>query len=129
MVRCALVLLVACQSSVQQQPTTPAIPSDPPPIADTGAPPTTARPILDAHNRYRASHCAPPLVWSDELAAVAQRWADHLRDASCAFEHSGGKYGENLAAGTSGTLTADGVVDMWYGEISAYDFARGGFSS
>ncbi|MEZ4365074.1 MAG: CAP domain-containing protein [Kofleriaceae bacterium] len=84
--------------------------------------------ILTAHNRYRAAHCVPPLAWSAELAAVAQRWANHLRDAGCAFEHSGDKYGENLAAGTTGYLGAESSVDMWYREIELYDFARGGFS-
>src|SRR6185436_19216608 len=57
--------------------------------------------ILDEHNRARRLHCAPPLKWSKEVAAVAQRWANKLRAAHCAFDHSNGKYGENLAAGTS----------------------------
>jgi uncharacterized protein YkwD len=92
------------------------------------APSGEAAALLAAHNRVRAKHCAAPLAWSDELAAVAQKWADHLRDAGCAFEHSRTDYGENLAAGTEGTLDADGVVGMWYGEIDKYDFRRGGFS-
>lgn len=33
---------------------------------------------LEAHNEYRAKHGVPPLKWSDELAAGAQKWADHL---------------------------------------------------
>jgi uncharacterized protein YkwD len=91
------------------------------PKGDAGA-------LLAAHNRVRADHCAPPLAWSKDLAAIAQRWADHLRDAGCAFEHSRTDYGENLAAGTEGALDPDGVVAMWYGEIAKYDFRRGGFS-
>ena len=84
--------------------------------------------LLAAHNRVRAQHCAAPLAWSAELAAVAQKWADHLRHEGCAFEHSQTDYGENLAAGSDGALDADGVVGMWYGEIDKYDFRRGGFS-
>ena len=37
---------------------------------------------LEAHNEYRAKHGVPPLKWSDELAAGAQKWADHLAATS-----------------------------------------------
>jgi len=83
---------------------------------------------LDAHNRYRARHCAAALTWSPKLAEVAQRWANALRDRGCQFGHSGGNYGENLAAGTKGTLDPASVVKMWYDEISQYRFPDGGFS-
>lgn len=83
---------------------------------------------LDAHNRYRAKHCAAALTWSPRLAEVAQRWANALRDRGCQFGHSGGNYGENLAAGTQGTLDPVAVVKMWYDEIAQYRFPDGGFS-
>ncbi|MBX3249992.1 MAG: hypothetical protein KF901_22635 [Myxococcales bacterium] len=87
-----------------------------------------ARAMLDAHNAQRARHCAPPLTWSDELTRVAQSWADELARRGCAFEHNRTSYGENLAAGTSGRLSPEAVVEMWYREIAAYDFRRGRFS-
>src|SRR5438105_3215553 len=96
----------------------------PPPPAVTG----DAAALVAAHDEVRAKHCAPPLTWSVELARVAQAWADHLRDGGCLFEHSRTEYGENLAAGTEGALDPSSVVGMWYGEISKYDFRRGGFS-
>lgn len=34
--------------------------------------------VLDLHNRERAAVKAPPLTWSDSLAAEAQSWANHL---------------------------------------------------
>ena len=43
------------------------------------APKGAAQVIVDTHNRYRAQHCASPLTWSTELAAVAQKWADTLK--------------------------------------------------
>ncbi len=92
------------------------------------APDGEAQAFVDAHNGYRAQHCAAPLTWSPALARVAQQWANSLRDQGCKFGHSNGKYGENLAAGTSGTLDANAVVAMWYDEIKHYDFSRGGFS-
>ena len=90
---------------------------------------TEAQQLVDAHNRYRAKHCAKPLTWSPKLAQVAQQWANALRDKGCAFGHSGGDLGENLAAGTSGTLDADEVVRMWYDEVAHYRFPNGGFSA
>lgn len=105
------------------------------------APPATAAPepaakagsfaqrFVDAHNRYRAQHCAPPLAWSKQLADVAQKWANTLRDKGCMFGHSpGAKYGENLAAGTQGALDPESTVAMWYDEIQHYKFGSGGFS-
>ncbi len=89
---------------------------------------TIAQRFVDAHNTVRDKHCAPPLTWSPKLAAVAQKWADTLRDKGCAFGHSGGPYGENLAAGTEGVLDPEATVKMWYGEIAKYHFPDGGFS-
>jgi uncharacterized protein YkwD len=84
--------------------------------------------LLDAHNRMRAKHCAPPLEWSPKIAASAQKWADALRDRGCMLGHSGGQYGENLAAATAGTMDAAAVVAMWYDELKHYPFRKGGFS-
>ena len=88
-----------------------------------------AQQFVEAHNRVRAKHCAPPLTWSKKLADVAQKWANTLRDKGCVFGHSpGAKYGENLAAGTVGALDPTSTVDMWYDEIKLYKFPNGGFS-
>jgi uncharacterized protein YkwD len=84
--------------------------------------------FVDAHNQVRAKHCAPPLEWSSKVAASAQKWADTLRSRGCAFAHSGGQYGENLAAGTAGTMSPESVVGMWYDEGKHYSFRSGGFS-
>lgn len=89
--------------------------------------PPALQPILAAHDRVRAEHCAPPLVWSDELASSAREWADRLA-RQCALEHSGGAIGENLSMATEGVLDAEGVVELWYREREHYDFRRGGFS-
>jgi uncharacterized protein YkwD len=84
--------------------------------------------ILDAHNQVRARHCAGPLTWSPKLAQVAQQWATSLRDQGCKFGHSGGRFGENLAAGTAGTLDGSSVLTMWYDEVKLYNFKSGAFS-
>lgn len=97
--------------------------SPPPPGKDS-----PAAVFLDAHNRYRAKHCAPALRWSDELASSAQAWADTLARRGCVLDHSHGKYGENLASGTSGFLDPQAIVDMWYREARDYRYQRPGFS-
>lgn len=93
------------------------------------APPLGMAGFLFGHNRVREEHCAPPLVWSAEVARRAQRWADSLATSGCAFEHSHGSYGENLALGTAGVDDdPEKIVDLWYRGFASYDFARGGFS-
>ena len=90
---------------------------------------SVAERFVTAHNAARAKHCAKPLAWSQPLADYAQRWANTLRDRGCIFQHSaGGKYGENLAAGTEGVLDPEATVAMWYDEIKQYRFPDGGFS-
>ncbi|KAK3840449.1 MAG: CAP domain-containing protein [Linnemannia elongata] len=50
--------------------------------------------ILDHHNYYRSLHGAPALIWNWEAANFGENWLQY-----CAFQHSRGKFGENLAAG------------------------------
>jgi len=97
-------------------------PRRPPPAS------SEAQQLVDAHNAVRALHCAAPLTWSAKLAQVAQAWANALRDKGCAFGHSGGQFGENLAAGTTGMMGPEAVVQMWYEEVKDYKFPDGGFS-
>jgi uncharacterized protein YkwD len=107
----------------------PAAPAPPAPAPTKASGlPADAQALLDAHNRVRAQHCAPALQWSPKLAQAAQQWVSTLRDQGCKFGHSGGRYGENLAAGTSGALDGKSVTEMWYDEIKQYAFPDGGFS-
>ncbi|HLL21526.1 MAG TPA: CAP family protein, partial [Kofleriaceae bacterium] len=99
-----------------------------PSAASSGAPPTMAA-LVERHNVVRAKHCAGPLTWSPKLAQAAQAWAKSLEAQGCKFGHSPrNPYGENLAAGTSGTLDGEAVTNMWYDEVKLYKFPSGGFS-
>jgi uncharacterized protein YkwD len=119
----------AAQPTMQQNAARAGQPDAPVPAAKTGTTPNAiAQRFVDAHNHVRALHCAKPLTWSPKLADVAQKWANALRDKGCAFGHSGGQYGENLAAGTEGVLDPEATVKMWYDEIEKYKFPDGGFS-
>lgn len=81
--------------------------------------------ILDIHNQDRAKHSASPLSWSPTLASAAASWAK-----GCAFKHTpNNPYGQNIAAGTSSTFGATDSANMWYDEISKYNFASGIYSA
>jgi uncharacterized protein YkwD len=80
--------------------------------------------ILERHNLYRAQHCAPDLVWDEEVAATAQAWAN-----GCVWKHdSATSFGENLAYRSMNDSPLS-TIDSWYGEVANYDFAAPGFST
>ena len=95
----AAILSVACTIGVQAAPTS----------LDS-----LSQQWLDLHNQARAQHGAAPLIWNNDLAAYAQNYG-----SKCVFQHSGGKYGENLAAKT-GSLTPSESVKMWMDEAGGY---------
>ena len=74
---------------------------------------------LGLHNKYRCMHGGPLMVWDDDVAKNAQKWADKGK-----FEHSssrdrfinGEQCGENLAW-ASPSCSAEKAVKMWYDEI------------
>lgn len=80
--------------------------------------------FLASHNRVRAAVGVPPLEWSPQLAAVAQRWADDLA-ASKRFAHRPkSQYGENLFELIGTAATPADVVNAWASERNAYDPRR-----
>jgi pathogenesis-related protein 1 len=92
--------------------------------------------MLAVHNHWRTKVGSPPLIYSPELAASSQRWADHLKvENHCRMQHSqpDGKYGENLYW-ASAIRWSDGkrevqqvspqkVVDTWGNEVKDYNYA------
>lgn len=87
-------------------------------------------PILAAHNRLRAEHCAPPLAWSAELESAARRWVETLAARGCAFDHDPQTdQGENLAYfAPAGSRSEEEVAELWHSEVAHYDFRRATFS-
>ncbi|KAG9049614.1 hypothetical protein FS837_009704 [Tulasnella sp. UAMH 9824] len=71
--------------------------------------------FLSLHNSIRSKHAAPALQWSNDLAAAAKSLAD-----TCVFEHSGGPYGENIAAGTGSAYDVPAAMKGWTDEIEDY---------
>jgi pathogenesis-related protein 1 len=92
-----------------------------------------AQKVLDHHNLVRKEVGAGELGWSNELAAFAQEWADHLAKNGCRMEHrkqpkiNNEPVGENLFWGSS--ATAYGPMDAslsWYSEIKIYKYGKFG---
>lgn len=65
--------------------------------------------MLDAHNKYRAKHCARALQLEDSLSQSAQNYAQRLADTNT-FQHSNIRgVGENLYMAW-GSMTIDGKL-------------------
>jgi pathogenesis-related protein 1 len=74
-----------------------------------------------AHNAVRRQVGVPPLLWSDELASVAQVWANHLL-ATRTFQHRPhNQFGENLYMISGGSVSSPDVVAAWADEARQYD--------
>lgn len=86
---------------------------------------TVANEVVNAHNAVRSKVGVPPLAWSDELAGVAQKWAERLL-ATDAFQHSNNDYGENLYRinGPGASSTPTEVVHAWAAEYVYYRYAN-----
>ncbi len=81
-----------------------------------GATGDLAERILAAHNRERALVGASPLEWDTKLAADAASYGPVLaRIGHLVHSPREGRPGEreNLAMAWHGTLSAEGLVDMW----------------
>lgn len=88
--------------------------------------------ITEYVNMYRAKNQAPPLVWDTTISSFSQEFSYQLLSTN-AFAHSGTPlYGENLAMlegyGTDILKLIKKAIDLWYQEISKYDFSNPTFS-
>lgn len=100
------------------------------------------RGMTQAHNTVRAQRGVQGLEWSDELAAIAQEWADYLaRTKGCAIVHrkqqgeaAATPIGENLywasaLIASDGTrtlqqITPERVVQKWAAEAHSYSYEQ-----
>jgi pathogenesis-related protein 1 len=91
--------------------------------------------IVRVHNAWRARVGVLPLVWSAQLAARAQSWAEQLAASGCRIEHRGNlQVGENLFRAAA--LRAEGrqpalnqiaaaqVVHAWGAESADYSYGK-----
>ena len=82
--------------------------------------------MVNLHNKARSEVGVGEITWSNELAAYAQEWVDHLAKTDCRLKHrprSGPwkqKYGENGFAGTAGYYGVSDAAKSWEGEKKYY---------
>ncbi|MDJ1181881.1 CAP family protein [Roseofilum casamattae] len=81
--------------------------------------------MVNAHNQWRQQVGSPPLVWSNELAQVAQDWANQLVKKGRMEHRPNSQYGENIYWGRGRRASAKDVVDAWGSEVK--DFRNGVF--
>jgi pathogenesis-related protein 1 len=88
-----------------------------------GSPSSLVQSMLDAHNAVRAAVGVPPLMWSAQLAEVAQDWANHLIATGSLSHRPSNRYGENLYSISGGAASPAQVVKYWADEARGYDIA------
>jgi uncharacterized protein YkwD len=81
---------------------------------------------INTHNKYRKMHQVGNVTWDTKVASKAQNWVNN-----CVFGHDQNtNYGENIYASwgaTKGDFIKN-AIDLWYKEVSSYDFSHPGFS-
>jgi pathogenesis-related protein 1 len=80
-----------------------------------------AREMLNAHNNIRKEAELPPLQWSNELAAVSQKWANALIAKNRTAHNTNSLYGENILATGLGSAPST-VVTEWSSESQDYTY-------
>lgn len=81
-----------------------------------------AREMVLLHNAVRLRVGTAPLKWSEQLASVAQEWANGLMQNGQFVHSHNPKYGENLYEISGAPGTPAGVVKAWAEEVSDYDY-------
>ena len=98
--------------------------------------------VLNAHNKYRAMHSAPPLTWNREIAQFTEAWCNKLKKMGKIIYSSrddrDGR-GENLYTKThvsrriftslNAAEQAEEAVERWYSEKDNYDFSDPGYQA
>ncbi len=91
-----------------------------------------AQDVLQHHNKVREKVGSPALVWSKQLAAYAQQWAEYLaNNNNCKMKHrdrpgEGDKaYGENIFWGSSSDYYKPLDASLaWYNEIKFFKYQK-----
>jgi uncharacterized protein YkwD len=85
--------------------------------------PTALMGITAAHNAVRSAHGVADIAWDNDLAAIAQNWAD-----GCQWGHNAGRsdnypdyVGENIY-GSSNVPSGAAVTQAWASEEADYNY-------
>lgn len=84
--------------------------------------------MVERHNFYRKKVGVPPVVWSDELAVYADKWAKRLAQR-CELKHrKKDDYGENIYW-HSAKSAEYAAVDSWASEEEFFNHKKRTFKS
>lgn len=83
---------------------------------------------LEAHNKYREIHHAPPLILNKDLCKIAQEYAQKLLQNNV-VTYSFGKYkgndmGENIFMCQGTEATGEMATNDWYNEVKSHNFKK-----
>lgn len=93
---------------------------------------------LETHNRFRALHGAPPLLWSIECAVYAQKAATEnqksgeIHHCFCETKTTGRKMGQSIMwSSEEEKKPEEAAVKFWYSEFEdpGYNFAEPGYQA
>lgn len=115
------ILLLACQAQPSSSPIQTTSMSS---TSSGSTEPAHMKGMVAAHNKWRKELNLPPLEWSNELAEVAQKWANKLKRQGCKMKHSTSSYGENLYWSSGMNTTPEDVVDSWASEKKYFNFKK-----
>ena len=105
--------------------TAPGIPILPPDLGGPiTPPPATQRDLVAAQNALREKVGVPPLTWSDDLAKVAQQYAENLMIRGTFVHSNDRRYGENLymISGPGASASPFEVITAWGSESAFYQY-------
>jgi len=90
----------------------------------------TIQEALDAHNKYRIDHGAPPLAWDEKCYQTALVWAQQMAKEDNMYHGGNPGMGQNLAWSSGQDLTWKESVFLWWNEVNdpGYDFTKPQFS-
>jgi len=100
----------------------------------TEPPETWKSEALEAHNKFRAAHGAPPLTWSEECYNLAKLQANVCQAEGVLvhgfMEGPSGQHGQNAFWSSRPGEQPAVAAAAWYGEIEdpGYDFDKAGFT-
>jgi uncharacterized protein YkwD len=116
----ALILPVGCSN--HDAPTGPSTttntPAPPSPAPSSGPSDAEVQSLIDLVNDHRRSRGLNPLVWNDEVAAVAQAHSQDMVDRN--YRSHINPEGENCGA----RLTEAGIERNWWGENLCWGFSN-----
>ena len=69
------------------------------------------------------------MKWSPSAASKAKEWAKHIADSGLLEHGNHDGMGQNIAYMMGREPTAQDIADLWYKEISDYNFDQPGFNN